>query len=182
MKLESHSAIASCNSHASFVLSNLPRASITPWLHAARLPFLNFEEVATGNKRILTCHFGGNRATTVIVHYAPVEGSDDSGKHYNILADTTKAIPAHNLLLLIGDCNAHIGTDDAPITYYEQTNSNGQLLLDLALETNMIITNTQFQKRRVKLWKFIANTSGFKSQIDYILIDQKWRNVRTSSS
>ena len=26
----------------SFVLSNLPRASITPWLHAARLPFLNW--------------------------------------------------------------------------------------------------------------------------------------------
>ena len=25
----------------SFVLSNLPRASITPWLHAVRLPFLN---------------------------------------------------------------------------------------------------------------------------------------------
>ena len=100
--------------------------------------------MSTGNKRILTYHFGGNRATPVIVHYAPVEGSDDSGKHYNILADTTKAIPAHNLLLLIGDCNAHIGTDETPITYYEQTNSNGQLLLDLALETNMIITNTQF--------------------------------------
>ena len=116
------------------------------------------------------------------MHYAPVEGSDDSGKHYNILADTTKAILAHNLLLLIGDCNAHRGTDETPITYYEQTNSNGQLLLDLALETNMIITNTQFQKRRVKLWKFIANTSGFKSQIVYILIDQKRRNVGTSSS
>ena len=28
------------NSYASFVLSNLPRASITRWLHAARLPFL----------------------------------------------------------------------------------------------------------------------------------------------
>ena len=41
-----------------------------------------FEEVATGNKRILTCHFGGNRATTVTVHYAPVEGSDDSEKHW----------------------------------------------------------------------------------------------------
>ena len=24
------------------MLSNLPRASIAPWLHAARLPFLNF--------------------------------------------------------------------------------------------------------------------------------------------
>ena len=31
-----------CDSYASFMLSNLPRASITPWLHAARLPFLNF--------------------------------------------------------------------------------------------------------------------------------------------
>ena len=95
--------------------------------------------------------------------------------------DTIKAIPAHNLLLLIGDCNARIETDDALITYYEQTNSNGQLLPDLALETNMVI-NTQFQKRRVKLWKFIADTSGLKSQIDYILIDQKWRNVGTSRS
>ena len=138
--------------------------------------------MSTGNKRILTYHFGGNRATTVIVHYAPVEGSDDSGKHYNILADTTKAIPAHNLLLLIGDCNARIGTDDAPVTYFEPTNSNGQLLLHLVLETNMAITNTQFQKRRVKPWKFIADISGLKSEIDYTLIDQKWRNVGTSSS
>ena len=41
-KLELHSAIASCNSYASFVLSNLPRASIAPWLHAActRIYFL----------------------------------------------------------------------------------------------------------------------------------------------
>ena len=30
------------DSYASFVLSNLRRASITPWLHAARLPFLKF--------------------------------------------------------------------------------------------------------------------------------------------
>ena len=30
------------DSYASFVLSNLPRASITPWLHAARLPFLKY--------------------------------------------------------------------------------------------------------------------------------------------
>ena len=33
---------ASRNPHASFVLSNLPRASITRWSHAARLPFLKF--------------------------------------------------------------------------------------------------------------------------------------------
>ena len=39
--LQSHSAIASYDSYASFVLSSLSFASITPWLHAARLPILN---------------------------------------------------------------------------------------------------------------------------------------------
>ena len=34
-------ALKKLESYASFVLSNLPLASITPWLHAARLPFLN---------------------------------------------------------------------------------------------------------------------------------------------
>ena len=34
--------VALGDSYASFVLSNLPRAPITPWLHAARLPFLKF--------------------------------------------------------------------------------------------------------------------------------------------
>ena len=34
--------VARGNSYASFVLSNLPRASRTPCLHAARLPFLNY--------------------------------------------------------------------------------------------------------------------------------------------
>ena len=42
-KLEFHSAIASCNSYASFMLSNLPRASITPWLHVYH--FSNIQQV-----------------------------------------------------------------------------------------------------------------------------------------
>ena len=56
--VESHSAIASCDSYASFVFSNLPRASITPWLHAARLPFLKgwemFQCLLTGGFKWLT--------------------------------------------------------------------------------------------------------------------------------
>lgn len=101
------------------------------------------------------------------MHYAPVEGSEDSEKHYNILADTIKTIPCHNLLLVIRECNALIGTDDALFTFLEQTNSSGQVLLDIALETNMVIANKQFQKRKGKLWTFIADTSGLKLQITY---------------
>ena len=101
------------------------------------------------------------------MHYAPVEGSEDSEKHYYILADIIKTIPCHNLLLVIRERNALIGTDDALFTFLEQTNSSGQVLLDIALETNMVIANKQFQKRKGKLWTFIADTSGLKLQITY---------------
>ena len=44
-KLELHEAIAECNSYASFVLSKLPRASITRYTHAKHEQILNFHVV-----------------------------------------------------------------------------------------------------------------------------------------
>ena len=49
-------------------------------------------------------------------------------------------------------------------------------LLDLAEENDLIITNTTFQKRSGKLWTYISDMNGTKSQIDYILINRKWKN------
>ena len=40
----------------------------------------------------------------------------------------------------------------------------------------MVITNTRFQKRKGKLWTYISDMSGAKTQIDYILINHKWKN------
>ena len=54
--------------------------------------------------------------------------------------------------------------------------SNGKLLLDLAEENDLIITNTTFQKRSGKLWTYLSDMNGSKSQIDYILINRKWKN------
>ena len=42
--LSTQEARVALASYASFVLSNFPRASMTRWLHAARLPFLNCEK------------------------------------------------------------------------------------------------------------------------------------------
>ena len=72
-------------------------------------------------------------------------------EHFANLATVINSIPKHNLLLVVGDCNAHLGTSDVPYSYHMETNSNGQLLLDLSIECNMVITNTTFQKRTGKL-------------------------------
>ena len=128
------------------------------------------------NERIIIAHFNGNPKTTVIVHYSPTEGSATAEDHYNNLANAIKSIPKHNVLLVVGDFNAHIGKEDAAFTYHEITNSNGKLLLDLAEENDLTITNTTFQKRSGKLWTYLSDMNGSKSQIDYILVNRKWKN------
>ena len=128
------------------------------------------------NERILCANFNGNPTTTVIVHYAPVEGKEEANEHYTNFTNAINAVPKHNITIVISDCNAHIGKDDAKYTYHDRTNKNGKLLLEMADETNMIITNTYFQKKAGKLWTFISDMSGTKSQIDYIIINRKWKN------
>ena len=128
------------------------------------------------NKRILIATFNGNPSTTVIVNYSPQEGTQDAVEHYDKLIDTIKQVPKHNLLLVLGDFNAHIGKVDGNFTYHEKTNNNGQLFLDLALQCKMQITNTKFQKKHSKLWTYVSDMTNLKSQVDYILINCKWSN------
>ena len=109
-------------------------------------------EVVPHNERIITAHFSGNPAISAIVHHSPTEGSDTAEEHYNILATAISAVPKHNVLLVLGDRNAHLGEEAVKHTYHKCTNSNSEHLLDLASETNLIITNTAFEKRKGKLW------------------------------
>ncbi|XP_072016342.1 craniofacial development protein 2-like [Amphiura filiformis] len=134
---------------------------------------------ATRNRaeRILVANFQGNLATTVIVTYCPtnVEDEDKVEDHYDNLRRTIDSIPAHNVLMVIGDFNGRIGTEDAKFTYHDMTNRNGKFLVDLAIEKNLICANTYFRKRKGKLWTF-CSPAGSKYQLDYILLRKKWRN------
>ena len=78
-----------------------------------------------------------------------------NGNPTTSLANKIKSIPKHN---------------------HEIANSYGKLLLDLTEENDPIITNTTFQKRSGKLWTSLSDMNGKKSQIDYILINRKWKN------
>ena len=53
-------------------------------------------------------NFEGNPATTIILTYAPTECSNDdtAQEYYKSLSDVIKHIPAHNLMLVIGDFKA----------------------------------------------------------------------------
>ena len=76
----------------------------------------------------------------------------------------------------MSDFNAHLGADDATYTFHSSTYSNGKLTIDYLHETNLMIGNTSFRKKKGKLWMHISDTKGLKSQVDYILINRKWKN------
>ena len=133
-------------------------------------------EIIKYTDRILVAHFNGNPRTTIIVHYAPCESSDESEEHYSNLATATTAIPKHNIVIVMGDFNAHLGADDAIYTFHSSTNSNGKLMIDYLQETNLMISTSALEKKKGKLWTYISDMNGSKSQVDYILINRKWKN------
>ena len=76
----------------------------------------------------------------------------------------------------MGDFNTHLGADDATYTFHSSTNSKGKLIVDSLQETNLMIGNTSFRKKKGKLWKYISDMKRLMSQVNYILINQKWKN------
>ena len=128
--------------------------------------------------RILKATFQGNPATTIIVAYSPTNtgnGSEEINKFYEDLRGAIDSSPPHNMTIILGDMNAKLGPEHSRFPFHDKTNQNGQMLSDFVLEKNMQITNTQFSKRMGKRWTF-TDPKGEHHQLDYIMVNTKWRN------
>ena len=135
-------------------------------------------KVKSINKRIMLAEFDGNPKTSVIVVYAPTNCSSNekAEEFFEELNNTISDIPAHNFLIVMGDFNARLGSDQGRYTYHEETNRNGKHMADLLAEHGLLATNTMFQKKKGKLWTFKDRASDALRQLDYILVRKKWRN------
>lgn len=109
------------------------------------------------NKRITVANFNGNPALTIIVHYSSVEGSNEAEYHCNQLAAARKEVPKHNMLIVIGDLNTHLGRDIVKNSFQESSDSNDKLVHAFVEETGLFITNTSFQKKLGNIWKFVSD-------------------------
>ena len=119
--------------------------------------------------RILVPNFNGNPQTTVICCYSPTSVTEEveCETFYDELSSLTRQIPKHNVLIIGGDFNAHLGQDNGyKFAYHQQTNRKEQNLLPL---------NTYFQKRDGQRRTYTA-PNGAKAQLDYLIINKKWKN------
>ena len=91
----------------------------------------------------------------IISVYAPTMTIPDENKEafYNKVASVLRGIPRTDKLLLIGDFNARIGRDNDkwPLVMGKhgigKCNSNGELLLALCSEFELIVTNTMLKQK-----------------------------------
>ena len=112
---------------------------------------------------------------TIISVYAPTMTYPDENKEafYNQLAGVLSGIPRTDKLLLIGDFNARIGRDNDkwPLVMGKhgigKCNSNGELLLALCSEFELIVTNTMFKQKDERKTTWMHPRSKHWHMIDF---------------
>ena len=113
----------------------------------------------------------------IISVYAPTITNPDENKEafYNQLASVLSGIPRTDKLLLIGVFNARIGrvNDKWPFVMGKhgtgKYNSNGELLLTLCSEFELIATNTMFKQKDEFKTTWMHPRSGHWHMVDFII-------------
>ena len=94
---------------------------------------------------------------------------------YEDLQDLLELMPKKDVLFLIGDWNAKVGSQETRgvtgkfgLGVWNEAEMKHERLIEFCQENTLVIANTLFQhKRRLYTWT---------SQIDYILCSQRWRS------
>ena len=115
-------------------------------------------------------------AVTCFYRSSNVSEESDVENFYHDLYAFTRSVPKHNVLIIAGDCNAHLGTDhNNKFSFHTEANRNGILMEQLLIENSLHCLNTNFQKKKGKLWTH-THPNSFKAQLDFIIVNKKWIN------
>ena len=106
-------------------------------------------------------------------------------RFYENLQDLLELTPKKDVLFIIGDWNAKVGSQETPgITGkfgLGVQNEAGQRLIEFCQENTLVITNTLFQQHRRRLYTWTSPEGQYQNKIDYILCSQRWRSSMQSA-
>ena len=119
---------------------------------------------------------------TVIQAYAPTSNPEEAEveRFYEDLQDLLELTPKKDVLFIIGDWNAKVGSQETPGVTGKfglgVRNDAGQRLIEFCQEKALVIANTLFQQHERRLYTWTSPDSQHRNQIDYILCSQRWRS------
>ena len=118
---------------------------------------------------------------TVIQVYALTSNAEKAEveRFYEDLQDVLELTPKKDVLFIIEDRNAKVGSQGTPgVTGkfgLRIQNEARQSLTEFCQDNSLVIANTLFQQHRRKLYTWTSPDGQHRNQIDYILCSQRWR-------
>ena len=136
------------------------------------------------NDRMISVHFQGKPFNnTVIQVYAPTSNAEEAEveRFSEDLQDLLELTPPKDVLFIIGDWNAKVGSQEIPKVTGKfglgVQNEAGQRLTEFCQENTLVIANTLFQQHKRRLYTWTSPDGQHRNQIDYILCSQRWRSL-----
>ena len=136
------------------------------------------------NDRMISVHFQGKPLNIKVIQvYATTSNAEEAEveRFYEDLQDLLELIPKKDVLFIVGDWNAKVGSQETPgltgKTGLGVQNEAGQRLTECCQENALVITNTLFQQHKRRLYTWISPDGQHENQIDYILCSQRWRTL-----
>ena len=115
---------------------------------------------------MISVRFQGKRFNiTVIQVYAPTSNAEEAEveRYYQDLQDLLELTPKEDVLLIIGDWNAKVGSQETPGVTGKLglgiQNEAGQRLIEFCQENALVIANTLFQQHEKTLHTDITRWS-----------------------
>ena len=118
----------------------------------------------------------------VIQVYAPTSNAEEAEveQFYEDLQDLLELTPKNDVLFIIGDWNAKVGSREISGVTGKfglgVQNEAGQRLIEFCQENTLVIANTIFQQHKRRLCIWTSPDGQHQNQIDYILCSQRWRS------
>ena len=131
----------------------------------------------------MICLFQGKQFNIKVIQaYDSTSNAEEAEveRFYENLQDLLELTPKKDVLFIIGDGNAKVGSQDTPGVTGKfglgVRNEAGKRLIGFFQENTLVIANSLFQQHKRKLYTWTSPDGQYQNQIDYILCSQRWRS------
>ena len=129
---------------------------------------------------MISVHFQGKSFNITVIQVDALTSNAEEAEvewFYGDLQDFLELTPKKDVLFIIGDWNAKVGSQETPGVTGKFSlgvqNEAGQRLIEFSQENSLVIGNTLFQKHKRRLYTWTLPDGQYQNQIDYILYTQK---------
>ena len=131
----------------------------------------------------ISVHFQGKPSNIMVIQFYAFSSNAEEAElewFYEDLQDILELTPPKDVLFIIGDWNAKVGSQEILGVTGKfglgVQNEAGQRLIEFCQENALVIANTLFQQHKRRLYTWTSPDGQYRNQIDYIFCSQRWRS------